>query len=249
MAGHSKFKNIMHRKGAQDAKRAKIFAKLAREIQVAAKIGSPDPAMNPRLRTAIANARAQSMPKDRIERAIASSQKSDAADYQEVRYEGFGPGGTALIVEALTDNRNRTASDVRAIFSKSGGNLGETGCAGFMFDRVGLIVYPAGVADSDTMFEAAAEAGAEDVESDDETHEIVCAPDALHEVAKALEERFGEPRSAKLAWKAKDPMPVSREDAEKLMRLLSALEDNDDVQEVYGNYEIPDEVMAELEAA
>ncbi len=249
MAGHSQFKNIMHRKSAQDKKRAQLFNKLAREIQVAAKMGSPDPAANPRLRTAIANARAASMPKDRIERAIASSQKSDAANYEEVRYEGFGPGGTALIVEALTDNRNRTASEVRAIFSKNGGNMGETGCASFLFERVGLIVYPADVADSDTVFEAAVEAGADDVESDGHAHEITCAPEMLAQVAKALEDALGAPQSAKLAWKAKDEISVSLEDAQKLMRLISALEDNDDVQEVFGNYRISDEVMAALEAA
>ena len=249
MAGHSQFKNIMHRKSAQDKKRAQLFNKLAREIQVAAKLGSPDPASNPRLRTAIANARAASMPKDRIERAIASSQRADAENYEEVRYEGFGPGGTALIVEALTDNRNRTAAEVRAIFSKNGGNMGETGCASFLFERVGLIVYPAAVADADTVFEAAAEAGADNVESDRHAHEITCAPDMLAQVARALEERLGEPQSAKLAWKAKEEVPVSLEDAEKLMKLISALEDNDDVQEVYGNYAISDEVMEKLEAA
>ncbi|GAB4573766.1 MAG: YebC/PmpR family DNA-binding transcriptional regulator [Rhodothalassiaceae bacterium] len=249
MAGHSKFKNIMHRKGAQDAKRARIFAKLAREITVAAKMGLPDPAMNPRLRTAILAAKAQSMPKDRIERAIASSQGGDAENYEEMRYEGFGPGGTALIVEALTDNRNRTASDIRAILSKNGGNLGETGSANFLFDRVGLIVFKAAVADAETMFEAAVEAGAENVESDDETHEIYSAPDDLHAVASALETRFGAPDSAKLAFKARDLVPVSEEDAQKLLKLLDALEDNDDVQEIYGNYEIPDDVMAKLEAA
>ena len=249
MAGHSKFKNIMYRKGAQDAKRAKLFAKLAREITVAAKMGLPDPEMNPRLRTAVQAARAQSMPKDRIERAIASGQGSDAENYEEVRYEGFGPGGTALIVEALTDNRNRTASDIRTIFAKNGGNLGETGSANFLFDRIGLIIYKADTASADAMFEAAVEAGAENVESDDESHEIATAPDDLHAVARALEDRFGPPESAKLAWQARDPVPVSEDDAAKLLKLLNALEDNDDVQEVYGNYAISDEILERLEAA
>ncbi len=249
MAGHSKFKNIMHRKGAQDKKRAKLFDKLAREITVAARMGQPDPDFNPRLRTAIQTAKSHSMPKDRIERAVQQSQAGDGDNYEEVRYEGFGPGGTALIVEALTDNRNRTASDVRAIFSKNGGNLGETGAANFMFERVGMIVYKADVADAETMFEAAAEAGAENAESDDDSHEIVTAPDDLHAVAKALEDRFGDPESAKLAWKAHEPVPVSEDDARKLLKLLDALDDNDDVQEVYGNYEISDAIMESLEAA
>jgi len=249
MAGHSKFKNIMRRKGAQDAKRAKVFDKLAREITVAARMGAPDPEMNPRLRTAVQTAKSSSMPKDRIERAIQQSQGGDGDEYEEVRYEGFGPGGTALIVEALTDNRNRTAADVRTIFSKHGGNLGETGSANFLFERVGLIVYPAQAGDAEAMFEAAAEAGAENVDSDDASHEIVTAADDLHAVAKALEERFGAPDSAKLAWKAATPVPVSESDARTLMKLIDALDDNDDVQEVYGNYEISDEVMASLEAA
>ncbi len=248
MAGHSKFKNIMHRKGAQDAKRAKMFAKLGREITVAAKLGMPDPAMNPRLRTAIMAAKAQSMPKDRIERAIASSQGGDADSYDEMRYEGFGPGGTALIVEALTDNRNRSASDIRAIFSKNGGNMGESGSANFMFDHVGMIVFKADAIDADTLFEAAVDAGAENVESDDENHEVYTAFDDLHTVVKALEDQFGEPETAKLAWKAKDLIAISEEDAQKLLKLLDALEDNDDVQDVYGNYDISDEILAKLAA-
>lgn len=248
MAGHSKFKNIMHRKGAQDAKRAKIFAKLGREITVAAKLGLPDPAMNPRLRTAILAAKSQSMPKDRIERAIASSQGGDADSYDELRYEGFGPGGIALIVEVLTDNKNRSASDIRATFSKNGGNMGETGSANFMFDRVGMITFKTGVADADAMFEAAVDAGAENVESDDENHEIYTAADDLHAVAKALEEIFGEPDTAKLAWKAKDLIAISEDDAQKLLKLLDALEDNDDVQEVFGNYAISDDILAKLAA-
>ncbi|MBB4210813.1 YebC/PmpR family DNA-binding transcriptional regulator [Rhodothalassium salexigens] len=250
MAGHSKFKNIMHRKGAQDAKRAKMFSKLAREITVAAKMGAPDPDMNPRLRTAIAAARAQSMPKDRIERAIQSSQGGDADTYEDVRYEGFGPGGIGLIVEALTDNRNRSASDIRTIFSKNGGNMGETGSVNYMFDHVGQIVYPASAADADAMFEAALEAGAENVESDDETHEIYCPNSELHQVAKALEEQLGsEPQSAKLYWKAKDPIEVGEDDAATLLKLIDALEDNDDVQEVFGNYEVSEAVLEKLNAA
>jgi YebC/PmpR family DNA-binding regulatory protein len=246
MAGHSKFKNIMYRKGAQDAKRSKLFAKLSKEITVAAKMGTPDPDMNPRLRQAISTARGQSMPKDNIERAIARSQAADGDNYEEVRYEGFGPGGIAIIVEALTDNRNRTASDVRTIFSKSGGNLGETGSVNYMFERVGEIIYPAEAADADTAFEAALEAGAENVESDDESHEIYCAATALHEVGKALESQLGEPKSAKLIWLAKDPVDMDVVAAEKLMRLLDALDDNDDVQEIFGSYNVSDEVMANL---
>ena len=246
MAGHSKFKNIMYRKGAQDAKRSKMFSKLAREITVAAKIGAPDPDANPRLRAAIAAARAQSMPKDNIERAISKSQAGDEESYEEVRYEGFGPGGVALIVEALTDNRNRTASDVRATFSKNGGNMGETGSVNYMFDRVGQVVYPAAVADGDTVFEAALDAGASDVETDDETHEIYCDAEDLHKVAGALEAALGAPQSARLFWKAKDPLAVNGETAEKLLKLIDALDDNDDVQEVTGNFDVPEDVLASL---
>jgi len=246
MAGHSKFKNIMYRKGAQDAKRSKLFAKLAREITVAAKLGDTDPANNPRLRSAIAAAKVQSMPKDNIERAIARSQGGDAETYEEVRYEGFGPGGTALIVDALTDNRNRTAADVRAIFSKNGGNMGESGSVNYMFDRVGYIEYPASAATADEIFEAALEAGADDVVSNDESHEIYCEADDLHEVASALEEELGEAKVAKLAWNARDQIEVDEDSANKLFRLLDALDDNDDVQEVYGNYDIPDDIMERL---
>ncbi|MCH8862281.1 MAG: YebC/PmpR family DNA-binding transcriptional regulator [Proteobacteria bacterium] len=246
MAGHSKFKNIMYRKGAQDKKRSKLFSKLSKEITVAAKMGDTDPEHNPRLRTAIIAARGQSMPKDNIERAIRKSQAAEGENYEDIRYEGFGPGGIALIVETLTDNRNRTASSVRTIFSKAGGNLGETGSVNYMFDRVGLIVYPASAADADTVFEAALEAGAEDVLSDDTAHEIYCGGDDLHAVAKALEAQLGNPESAKLSWRAKDLIPVDAEGAEKLMRLLGALEDDDDVQEVSGNYEIPDDVLEGL---
>lgn len=246
MAGHSKFKNIMYRKGAQDAKRSKLFAKLSKEITVAAKIGDPDPAANPRLRAAIAAARAQSMPKDNIERAIKKSQGGDSETYEEVRYEGFGPSGVALIVDALTDNRNRTASSVRTIFSKNGGNLGETGSVNYMFDRVGLITYGADAGDAEAVFEAALEAGAEDVLSDDESHEIYTADDDLHGVAAALEDVLGEPSSAKLTWRAKDPVSLDEEAAGKLIRLLGALEDDDDVQEVAGNYDIAEDVMERL---
>jgi YebC/PmpR family DNA-binding regulatory protein len=246
MAGHSKFKNIMYRKGAQDKKRSKLFSKLSKEITVAAKMGDADPDNNPRLRAAMVAARGLSMPKDNIERAIKRSQAGEGDNYEDIRYEGFGPGGVALIVDALTDNRNRTASAVRTIFSKNGGNLGETGSVNYMFDRVGLIVYPAAVADADAVFEAALEAGAEDVSSDDAAHEIYCDGEDLHEVAKALEGALGDPESAKLSWRAKDPLPMEFESAEKLMRLLDALEDDDDVQEVSGNYDIPDDVLEKL---
>jgi len=248
MAGHSKFKNIMHRKGAQDKKRSKLFSKLSKEITVAAKMGTPDPDMNPRLRLAIATAKAQSMPKDNIERAISKSQASDEDNYEEMRYEGFGPGGIAIIVEALTDNRNRTASDIRTIFSKSGGNLGETGSVNYMFERVGQIIFGADAADADTVFEAALEAGASNVESDDETHEIYTEATDLHEVLGALEPQLGEPQSAKLIWLAKDPLDLDAEAAEKFLRLLDALDDNDDVQEVFGSYNVSDEVMAQLDS-
>ncbi|MGY8985418.1 MAG: YebC/PmpR family DNA-binding transcriptional regulator [Sphingomonadales bacterium] len=246
MAGHSKFKNIMHRKGAQDAKRSKQFAKLAKEITVAAKLGLPDPDANPRLRLAMSTARAQSMPRDNIERAIKRSQAGEGDDYEEMRYEGFGSNGIAIIVEALTDNKNRTASDVRTIFSKNGGNLGESGSVNYMFDRVGLIVYPLDVGDADAIFEAALEAGAENLESSDESHEIYTDGQDLHEVTKALEEALGEPSSAKLIWKAKEDMPVDEEVAGKLLNLLDALDDCDDVQEVFGNYDVSDEIMEKL---
>ena len=248
MAGHSKFKNIMHRKGAQDAKRAKVFSKLSREITVAAKMGMPDPDMNPRLRAAIAAAKAKRMPKDNIERAISKSQGGDGDNYEEVRYEGFGPGGTALIVETLTDNRNRTASDVRAIFSKNGGNMGETGSVNYMFQRVGYVEYPAEVGEADAVFEAALEAGADDVVSGDEIHEIYCDADTLHDVARALETQLGEPASAKLSWRPNDVIEVDTDAAATLLKLIDALEDNDDVQEVNGNYEVSDAVLESLEA-
>lgn len=247
MAGHSKFKNIMYRKGAQDKKRSKMFSKFSREITVAAKMGGSDMDSNPRLRLAVATARAQSMPKDNIERAIAKAEGGDAENYDEMRYEGYGPGGIGVIVETLTDNRNRTASDVRTIFAKAGGNLGESGSVGFMFNRVGEITYPSDVADADTMFEAALEAGAEEVESDDDGHAIYTDAGDLHAVVTALTEALGqEPESAKLIFKPQDPISVDKEAAEKMMRLTDALEDNDDVQTVFGNYDIPADVMAEL---
>ena len=247
MAGHSKFKNIMHRKGAQDAKRARIFTKLGREITVAAKLGMPDPDHNPRLRAAVAAARTQQMPKDNIERAIKRALGNDAENYEEIRYEGFGPGGVALIVEALTDNRNRTASDVRAIFSKNGGNMGASGAVSHQFDRVGLITYPASAGSAEAVFEAALEAGADDVASSEDGHEIYTAMDALHEVAKALEDTLGEPETAKLDWRPQLTVTVGEDDARQLMKLIDALEDNDDVQTVSGNYDVPDEVMAALD--
>jgi len=246
MAGHSQFKNIMYRKGAQDKKKSKLFSKLAREIIAAAKAGVPDPAANGRLRAAIANAKAYSLPKDNIERAIKKAQGSDAGDYEQVRYEGFAPGGVALIVDALTDNRNRTVSEVRAIFTKHGGHLAATGSVGYRFARKGLIVYPAADLSEEKVFEAALEAGADNVESDKDFHEIYTAAGSLHEAATALEKKLGAPKSAALAWHAKDEVDVGEEDARKLMELLEALEDNDDVQEVAGNYKVSDAVMARM---
>lgn len=249
MAGHSQFKNIMYRKGAQDAKRAKMFARLTREIMVAARAGLPDPAMNPRLRSAILAARAANMPKDNIERAIKRVTEAGEGDnWEEIRYEGFGPGGVGLIVETLTDNRNRTASEVRSAFAKYGGNLGETGSVSFMFDRVGLIEYDIDVADSETLFEAAVEAGAEDVVSEDSGHEIYCAPDDLHDVLRGLEGRFGDPRVARLSWRPQNVIPLDLDKAGTLIKLLDVLDDNDDVQMVSGNYEVPDDVMEKLTA-
>ncbi len=248
MAGHSKFKNIMHRKGAQDAKRAKIFTKVGREITVAAKLGSPDPEMNPRLRAAIIAARQVNMPNDRIKRAIQSGcPGGDSADYQEVRYEGYASAGVAVIVDALTDNRNRTASEVRTIFSKNGGNLGETGSVNFMFDRVGEILYPADKAGEDDMFEASVESGAQNCESGDEYHEIYTAPEDLAAVRDTLEERFGPAEKSALAWKHNVGAPVSDEDqAKSVLRLVEALEDSDDVQSVTTNLEADDDVMQKL---
>ncbi|MEW6017612.1 MAG: YebC/PmpR family DNA-binding transcriptional regulator [Pseudomonadota bacterium] len=240
MAGHSKFKNIMHRKGRQDSVRSKLFSKLSREITVAAKAGLPDPTMNARLRLAVANAKAESMPKDNIDRAIKKASGADAETYDEIRYEGFGPGGVGVIVEALTDNRNRAAANVRAIFAKNGGNLGETGSVSFMFDRVGQIVYPADAGSEDKVMEAAIEAGAQDVESDDETHTIFTAFEDLSDVAQALEATLGEAKSTAVAWRPKTLTPVEGEAVGTLMKLIGALEDDDDVQNVYGNYDVSD---------
>jgi YebC/PmpR family DNA-binding regulatory protein len=248
MAGHSQFKNIMHRKGRQDAMRSKLFSKLAREITVAAKQGMPDPAMNPRLRLAIQNAKAESMPKDNIQRAINKASGGDGDNYEEVRYEGYGPGGVAVIVEALTDNRNRAASNVRAAFTKAGGALGETGSVSFMWDRVGEIVYPASAGSADAVMEAAIEAGAEDVESDEETHTIYCAFEDMGEVSKTLESALGEASSVKAIWKPQNTIPVDEDRARSLMKLVGVLEDDDDVQNVYANFEVDDETMARLSA-
>jgi len=246
MAGHSKFKNIQHRKGAQDKKRSAQFSKLSREITVAAKMGMPDPDMNPRLRLAVNAAKAQSVPKDNIQRAIEKASGGDAEHYDEMRYEGFGPGGVSVIVEALTDNRNRTATNVRTAFAKHGGNLGASGAVSHGFDRVGLITYPISAGDADSVFEAALEAGAEDVESSEDEHSIWTAIDSLHEVAKALEATIGEAESAKLAWKPQILVEVDEANAATLLKMIDALEDDDDVQTVWGNYDVSDEVMAKL---
>ncbi|MEN9290150.1 MAG: YebC/PmpR family DNA-binding transcriptional regulator [Sphingomonadaceae bacterium] len=246
MAGHSKFKNIMHRKGAQDKKRSALFSKLSREITVAAKMGLPDPDANARLRAAVLAARAQSMPKDNIQRAIDKASGSDMETYEEIRYEGFGPGGVAIIVEALTDNRNRTATNVRTAFSKNGGNMGTAGSVSHGFDRLGLIEYPGSAGDADKVFEAALEAGADDVESSEDGHAIWTSIDALHEVAKALEAALGEPEGVKLAWKPTTMVEVGEDDAGKLLRMIDTLEEDDDVQTVWGNYDVPDAVMEKL---
>jgi YebC/PmpR family DNA-binding regulatory protein len=245
MAGHSKFKNIMHRKGRADAQRSKLFSKLSREITVAAKSGMPDPAMNPRLRLAVANARAESMPKDNIERAIKKASGADAA-YEEIRYEGFGPGGVGLIVEVLTDNRNRAAANVRSLFSKHGGNLGETGSVSFMFDRVGRIIYPASASGEDAMMEAAIEAGADDVESDEDGHTIYTAFEDLGAVVEALSAALGDPKSTAIVWRPKTTTPIEGDQAQTLLKLMDALDDEDDVQNVYANYEMSDEELAKL---
>jgi YebC/PmpR family DNA-binding regulatory protein len=248
MAGHSQFKNIMHRKGRQDAVRSKLFSKLAREITVSAKMGLPDPNMNARLRAAILAARAENMPKDNIERAIKKASGADMENYDEIRDEGYGPGGVAVIVEALTDNRNRTASEVRSYFTKSGGNLAETGAVSFMFDRLGAIEFDAAKVNADDLLEAAIEAGADDVNSSEETHEVVCAVESLAEVQKALEAKFGEPRKAGLVWRPQNTIAVDDETGEKLMRLVETLEDNDDVQNVTANFELSEALMAKLSA-
>jgi YebC/PmpR family DNA-binding regulatory protein len=246
MAGHSKFKNIMHRKGAQDKKRSAQFSKLSREITVAAKMGTPDPDMNPRLRLAVNNAKAASMPKDNIQRAIDKAAAAGGEDYEEVRYEGYGPGGVALIVEALTDNRNRTATNVRTAFSKNGGNLGATGAVSHGFERKGLIEYPASAGDEEKVLEAAIEAGADDVESGDDGHTIWTDMEALHEVAGALEKVLGEAESVKLAWKPNITVEVDEANAGTLLKLVDTLDDDDDVQTVWGNYEVSDEIMDKL---
>ncbi len=246
MAGHSKFKNIMHRKGAQDKKRAAQFSKLSREITVAAKMGMPDPDMNPRLRAAVLAARAQSMPKDNIQRAIDKASKGDGENYEEVRYEGYGPGGVALIVEALTDNRNRTATNVRTAFSKNGGNLGASGAVSHGFERLGLIEYAAGAGDEDKVLEAAIEAGADDVESDEDGHQIWTSIDTLHPVARELEKALGEAEAVKLAWKPGLKVDLGEGDAGTLFKLIDVLDDDDDVQAVWGNYEVSDAVMEKL---
>ncbi|MBK66863.1 MAG: YebC/PmpR family DNA-binding transcriptional regulator [Rickettsiales bacterium] len=249
MAGHSKFKNIQHRKGAQDKKRAKVFNKIAKEIEVAARLGIPDPDMNPRLRLAINNARSANMPKDRIERAVKSATETkEGEDYQEIRYEGYGPGGVAIIVEALTDNRNRTASDVRTAFSKNGGSLGETNSVSFMFDRLGEIAYPAEIGDEDTVFMEAAEAGAENVESSEDGHLIYTAADQFASVQEALVEKFGEPQEAYLVWKPNNYTTPSEDQAATLMKLIDVLEDNDDVQKVFANFDIDDDVLERITA-
>jgi YebC/PmpR family DNA-binding regulatory protein len=248
MAGHSQYANIMHRKGKQDAKRSKMFSKLSKEITVAAKLGVPDPAFNPRLRLAIQAAKAQSVPRDNIDRAIKKAAGGEGAGYEEIRYEGFGPGGVGVIVEVLTDNRNRAAGEVRSSFTKNGGNLGETGSVSFMFDRVGAVAYAAGAAGEDEMLEAAIEAGADDVLSSEGGHEIYCAADVLGEVAATLEKKFGEAESAKLVWKPKTLTPVAGDAAGTLLKLIEALEDSDDVQQVYANFEVSDAVLQKLSA-
>lgn len=246
MAGHSQFANIMHRKGKQDAKRSKLFSKLAREITVAAKMGLPDPNMNARLRAAILAARAENMPRDNIERAIKKAIGAEAENYDEIRYEGYGPGGVAVIVEALTDNRNRTASDVRATFTKAGGNLAETGAVSFMFDRVGVVEYDAGKGSADAMLEAALEAGADDCVSSETGHQFFCASEALADVTKALEAKLGEARKSALIWRAQNTISVDDETGEKLLKLIDTLDDHDDVQTVYANFEVSDALMAKF---
>ena len=245
MAGHSKFKNIMHRKGAQDKKRAKIFGRLIKELTVAAR-SSTDPDSNPRLRTALAAARAANMPKDNIERVLKRAEGGEGETYDEIRYEGYGPGGTALIVDAMTDNRNRTASEVRAAFNKYGGSLSETGSVSFMFDKVGQIVYALDAADADTMFEAVLEAGADNIQTDENGHEITCAPENFNSVREEIEGRFGAPEEAGLTWKPQNLIAVDEVQASTLIKLLDVLDDNDDVQNVSSNFDISDDIIAKL---
>lgn len=249
MAGHSKWANIQHRKGRQDAARSKLFSKLSKEITVAAKMGGdPDPEKNPRLRLAVKEAKSSSVPKDVIDRAIKKATGGDSEDYEEIRYEGYGPNGVAVIVEAMTDNRNRTASNVRSTFTKNGGNLGETGSVGFMFERKGEVIYAAEVGDADTVMMAAIEAGAEDVESSEDGHVIWCADTDLNDVSTALETELGESQSTKLVWKPGTTTEMDLENMQKLMKLIDALEDDDDVQRVTTNFEASDEVMNALAA-
>jgi YebC/PmpR family DNA-binding regulatory protein len=246
MAGHSQFKNIMHRKGRQDKMRSKIFSKLSREITVAAKAGIPDPSANARLRLAIQNARAESMPKDNIERAIKKATGGEGENYDTVRYEGYGPGGVAVIVEALTDNRNRTASNVRALFTKFGGNMGESGSVAFMFNRVGEIIYPKAKASADAMLEAAVEAGADDAALDEAGHTVTCAFEAIGDVSSSLAAKFGDAETVKIVWKPNVMSPLDAEKAESLMKLVDALDEDDDVQVVFSNADIADDVLAKL---
>jgi len=248
MAGHSQFKNIMHKKGRADKARSKLFSKLAREITVSATLGLPDPAFNPRLRAAILAAKAENMPKDNIERAVKKSQGGDTENYDAIRYEGYAPGGVAVIVEALTDNRNRTAGEVRAIFAKNGGNLAETGAVSFMFSHVGVVEYDAKVASADAMLEAAIEAGAEDVIFNEDGHQIFTTPDTLNDVAKVLEAKFGEPRKSALLWKPQNTVSVDDEAGEKILKLIEALDDSDDVQNVYANFEVSDALVQKMSA-
>ena len=248
MAGHSQFKNIMHRKGKQDKVRSKVFGKLAREITVAAKLGMADPAFNPRLRLAVLAARAENMPKDNIERAIKKASGADQENYSEIRYEGYAPGGVAVIVEPLTDNTNRTAGDVRSIFTKAGGNLATTGAVSFMFDHIGVVEYDADKATADAMLDAAIEAGAEDVISDESGHQVVTQLDSLNEVTKALEAKFGEPRKSGMVWKPQNTVAVDDEAGEKIVKLVEALEESDDVQNVYANFELSEALMQKMSA-
>jgi YebC/PmpR family DNA-binding regulatory protein len=248
MAGHSQYKNIMHRKGRQDAVKSKLFGKLAREITVSAKLGVPDPTMNPRLRAAIIAARAENMPKDNIERAIKKAAGGEGDNYEQIRYEGYGPGGVAVIVEVLTDNRNRTAGEVRASFTKSGGNLAETGAVSFMFDHVGVIEYDAKAVNAEAMFEAALDAGADDVVSSEGTHEVYAAQDHFGSVVKTLEAKFGEPKKASLVWRPQNTVAVDDEQGEKLLKLMENLNDHDDVQNVYANFEISDALVQKMSA-
>ncbi len=248
MAGHSQFKNIMHRKGKQDKVRSKVFGKLAREITVSAKLGLPDPAFNPRLRAAILAARAENMPKDNIERAIKKASGNDAESYDEIRYEGYGPGGVAVIIEALTDNHNRTAGEVRATFTKNGGNLATTGAVSFMFNHVGVVEYDSKAATADAMLDAAIEAGADDVASNEDGHQIFTTPENLRDVAKALEAKFGEPRKSALLWKPQNTVALDDEAGEKMLKLIELLDDNEDVQNVYANFEVSDALVQKMSA-